>query len=319
MKRDFLLAIAIILIVAGVCFGLATLRPDRPARESHPFSASTGPLPATNDKIVMRVNGEGVTEREFNAIIRQSPEDMRAMYATDAGRRALADQLVKLNALQQEGRKLGAPDDPEIRTQLSLDQANVLANYALRKIVGTPTDAELQAEYAKNKSSFEAPTLSHILLAYRGGGVPPRTGQAAPGPEVLAKAKRLVSELRKGADFAAMARAQSDDTDSAARGGELGPFTPDQLPAEIAAAVVKLKPGEISDPIVTRFGVHIIRVSAPETQPLERVKGALQQKVQQDKLNAALGRLAKSAKVELDPAFFNTGVKSRGAARRKAG
>ncbi|MGZ4779269.1 MAG: hypothetical protein ACXV5L_08730, partial [Thermoanaerobaculia bacterium] len=106
MKRDILLAIALILIVSGVCFGLATLRPDRPPVPSHPFTETTGNAPAANEKIVMRVNGEPVTEREFNAIVRQSPEEMRSMYATDAGRRALADQLVKLKALEQEGRKL---------------------------------------------------------------------------------------------------------------------------------------------------------------------------------------------------------------------
>ncbi|MGZ7042462.1 MAG: peptidylprolyl isomerase, partial [Thermoanaerobaculia bacterium] len=73
------------------------------------------------------------------------------------------------------------------------------------------------------------------------------------------------------------------------------------------------------DPVVTRFGVHILRVSPPEPQPLSVVKGALQQKVQQEKMNAALSRLSKSAKVDLDPVFFNTGAKSPGAARRKPG
>ena len=175
MKRDLLLAIAIILIVAGVCFGLATLRPDRPPRPSRPFSAaSTGTTPATGEKVVMRVNGEAVTEREFSAIIRQSPEQMQSMYATASGRRALADQLVKLKALQQEARKLGASEDPEIRTQLNLDQANLMANYALRKIVGTPTDTELQAEYAKNKNKMTAPTLS-------GGLIPATRGRTRPG------------------------------------------------------------------------------------------------------------------------------------------
>ena len=116
-----------------------------------------------------------------------------------------------------------------------------------------------------------------------------------------------------------MARAQSDDTESAVRGGDLGPFTPDQLPPELGTVVVKLKPGEISDPVVTRFGVHILRVSSAVPQPMERVKESLQQKIQQEKLTAALDRLQKSAKVELDPAFFNTGAKAPAAPRRKAG
>lgn len=315
--KDLILAIAIILIVAAVCFGLATLRPELPPSHSEPFSAATGKAAVGNDKVVMRVNGEAVTEREFDAVVRSAPDQMRTYYATEGGRRALADQLVKLKALEQEARKLGAENDAEVRSQLDLDRANIMAGYALRKLVGTPTDAELKQEYAKNKENFSATSLSHILIAYKGGAVPARAGEAPPPAAAMEKARRVVATLRKGANFAATAMVESDDAESAERGGDLGPIAPDQLPQELGRAVVRLKPGEISDPVQSRFGIHILRVSERQTQPLERVKDALQQKIQQEKMNATLERLQKSAKVELDPGFFGAG-KQPAPLRRKA-
>ncbi|MGZ5494890.1 MAG: hypothetical protein ACXWHG_14895, partial [Thermoanaerobaculia bacterium] len=199
--RDLVLAIAIILIVAGVCYGLAAVRPELPPRHSEPFSAATGPAPVGNDKVVMRVNGEAVTEREFTAVVRSAPEQMRTYYATEGGRRALADQIVKLKALAQEARRLGADSDPDVRSQLDLDRANVMASYALRKLVGPPTDAEIRREYTKNQASFAATSLSHILIAYKGGGVPARAGEAPTPQAAMEKAKRVVAKLRGGANF----------------------------------------------------------------------------------------------------------------------
>jgi hypothetical protein len=315
--KDIILAIAILLIVAGVCYGLATLRPELPARHSEPFSASTGASPGSKEKVVMRVNGEAITEREFSAVVSQAPEKMRTYYATEGGRRALADQIVKLKALEQEARRLGAAEDPEVRSQLALDKSNIMAGYALRKMVGTPTEAEVRSEYAKSKENFAAASLSHILIAYKGGAVPARAGEAPTPQAAMDKAKRIVARLRGGENFGAVAMVESDDTESAERGGDLGPVSPEQLPPELGQAVMKVKPGQVSDPVQSRFGIHILRVSERRTPPLERVKEALQQKIQQDKLNATLDRLQKSAKVALDPSFFGAG-KQPAPLRRKA-
>ena len=302
--KDLLAAIVIIVIVLGVTFGLAAMRPDRPATPSHAFAMATGPLPASNDKVVMRINGEPITETQFNALVKTAPEQMRPFYGTQAGRRALADQLVKLKALEQEGKRLGADQDADISSQIDMDKANIVASYALKKIVGTPTEAEIQAEYAKSKEAFAAVPMSHILVAYRGGQVPARAGEAPPSGVAMQKAKEIVAKLRAGANFSATALAESDDTESGERGGDLGPVSPEQLPPELAAVVVKLKPGEISDPVQSRFGIHIIRIGSRQSQPIERVRDQLAQKIQQDKLKTAVEALQNKANVDLDPKFF---------------
>ena len=252
----------------------------------------------------MRINGEPITESEFNALVKTAPENMRGFYGTPAGRRSLAEQIVKLKALQQEGERLGADHDVDVTSQLDIDKANVMAQYALRKIVGTPNEAEIKAEYERSKESFATVPLSHILVAYQGGTVPPRTGEPLPRAAAMQKAKEIVSRLRAGQNFQATAAAESDDVESGQRGGDIGAVSPEMLPPELAQVVMTLKPGQVSDPVVSRFGVHILTVAPRQVQPMERVHDQIAQKIQAQKVNAALERLQKSAKVDLDPKFF---------------
>ena len=123
-------------------------------------------------------------------------------------------------------------------------------------------------------------------------------GAAWPG---TSKANALVARLRGGADFASTARAESDDQESGQRGGSLGPLRADVLPPEVSGVVTKLKPGEISDPVKTQFGIHIFSVAPPT---LEDMRPMLQQQVQQQIAQEEVKRLQAAAKVDLDPQFF---------------
>lgn len=302
--KDLLAGIAVVLIILGVCYGLNVIRPQLPPTPSQPFSLGTGAASSPNDKIVMRVNGEPIGEVEFNALVQTAPEEMRGFYGTDKGRRALAEQLVRLKTLQQEARRLGAAQDPGVTSQIDVDTANIMAQYALRKLVGTPSEADVRGEYEKSKESFSSVGLSHILVAYQGGQVPPRNGQPLPPAVAMQKAKAMVARLRSGGNFEAMASNESDDVESGRRGGDLGAVTQDMLPPELADAVMRLQPGQVSDPVVTHFGVHILRVSPRKVQPFEQVRNQIAQKLQQQRVTAAVDRLQKTAKVDLDPKFF---------------
>src|SRR4051794_7212221 len=102
MKRDLSLALVAVLLITAVAYGLGRVRPNLPPTRSTPFSLTTGAAPAgvpANDKIVMRVNGEPVTEREFDLYVRQTPEQMQPYYASPNGRMSLAQQVARLKAL----------------------------------------------------------------------------------------------------------------------------------------------------------------------------------------------------------------------------
>lgn len=312
MKKDLLYSVIGILLVVGICFGLAQMRVEVAPTKSEPFrldqqtSISTpavkgGPVAG---KVVMHVNGEPVTDSEFQTFLSGMPENMQQMAQAPHGRRLIADQIASLIALAQEGRKMGLDNEKETRMRLDADQTNVLAMAALRKLV-TPNDARLREEYAKQKANYEAVELKHILVAYEGGQVPPRQGASPlPLPAAMEKAGQIEAQLRAGGDFAMMAKSQSDDVASGQQGGELGPVPRASLPPEVAAAVFELKPGEISRPLRTPFGVHIFKAGARKSPTFEQMRPQIEAEMQQKLAKETVDRIKNGAKIEMDPAFF---------------
>lgn len=300
MKKDIVIAAVAVVIVVALAFGLAALRPNSSSTSSSSGSDGAAAKALGSETVVMRVNGDPITEREFNLFLQNAPAEGRQFYGTPAGRRALADELVKLKVLEQEGDRMGIDDDPETKSQIEMATAQITAARALEKLASQKTDERIRAEYEKEKSS--AVSLRHILFAYQGGAAPARGGQQAPPAEVaIQKANAVAARLRGGADFAQTARAESDDEQSGANGGMIGPAKPDQLPPDIAAVVSKLKPGQMSDPVKTQFGVHIFKVEQPS---LEDLRPMLTQRVRQQVATEEVKRLQDAAKVDLDPKFF---------------
>ena len=300
MKKDIVIAAVAVVIVVAVAFGLAALRPNVSSTSSSAEKDDAATKALGSDNVVMRVNGDPITEREFNLFLQNAPAEGRQFYGSPAGRRALADELVKLKVLEQEGGRLGIPDDPETKIQIAMARAQITAARALEKIASQKTDDRIRAEYEKEKGS--SVSLRHILFAYQGGAAPARGGQPAPTEAVaMQKATAVAAKLRGGADFAATARAESDDEQSGANGGMIGPAKPDQLPPDIAAVVSKLQPGQMSDPVKTQFGVHIFKVEQPS---LEDLRPMLTQRVRQQVAEEEVKRLQGAAKVDLDPKFF---------------
>ncbi len=123
-----------------------------------------------------------------------------------------------------------------------------------------PTEQELQQTYARNISRYttpEARRASHILIALA-PDAPPQAVQKA-----LAEAQSIRARLLHGASFAALARKYSADPVSAAKGGDLGYVVPGSLEKTLVSALYALKkPGDISEPVRTRFGFHIIKLTA---------------------------------------------------------
>ena len=261
--------------------------------------------PAVSDSpVVMRVNGEPITEAEFNQFISQAPPEQQPMLATPQGRRMVADELVRVKALEQEGRKLGVDRDPAVRTQLATIEAQVLAGEAVKKLAGDPTEADLKAAYEKERAANETVELSHILVAYAGGQVPPRSGQPLEIGQAMQRAKAIETQLRGGADFAQIAKNNSDDQQNAAQGGRLGPVPVQALPPDLAPAVAALQPGQVSAPVRSTYGVHIFKAGPRSMRAYDEVRPQLEQRIKREKLEAALQNLTKNAKVDLEPKFF---------------
>jgi peptidyl-prolyl cis-trans isomerase D len=148
----------------------------------------------------------------------------------------------------------------------------VLNNDAVAAQVSV-TDAEVSDYYTKNVAQFTTPETrraSHILITLKKGA------SAADTTAAKAKAEAIVAELRKTpGDFAKVAKAKSEDPGSAEQGGDLGVIEKGVLVAPVENAIAKLKLGEISDPVQSDFGFHVLTVTELKpavVKPLDVVK-----------------------------------------------
>jgi len=305
MKKDALIALAVILIVTGVTYGLYVIKPNLKPITSRPYTtAAVGEQPG-GGHVILRVNGEPVTEEEFAAVFQQLPEEAQRQYSSPQGKTAFAEEMVRYKLLEQEAHRLGVDRDPRVAAVVSADRMNILASAVAQKLVTKPTDAAIRDFYDTHKNTFDSVDVSHILLAYQGSMTQPRQGHtAALEPQVMAQAGEIVRQLRAGASFAEMALKYSDDVGSIERGGELGTFGRGQLPPEIEGRIFSLKDGEISAPLPSRFGVHIFLVRKHGTQPLDAVKNAIAARVRNQNTFDRIEVLRRAAKVDFDAKVF---------------
>jgi parvulin-like peptidyl-prolyl isomerase len=166
----------------------------------------------------------------------------------------------------------------------------------------TVTDAEVDEEYEKIKPNYKSDAdrvqASHILIPIGPQDQPTGGAEKPPAPtpeerkQFTAEARAKAEELYKkatapGADFAQLAKENSIGP-SADKGGDLGVFTKDRMVEEFSAVAFKLKPGEISKPVETKFGVHIIKLIAkypPGDLPKEALVEQIRERLSQRKLH----------------------------------
>lgn len=152
----------------------------------------------------------------------------------------------------------------------------LMADYAKIRGQVKPTDEELRKRYEENKSAYRSPAaaqVQHILVKVDPGAAPEVDAAAR------AKAQGLVQQLRAGADFAGLARANSDDPSSSANGGEMGWVEMGQTVEPFERAIFSVPLNTVSDPIRTpEYGYHIVRVvdrRGETVRPFEEVRAEL--------------------------------------------
>ena len=158
-------------------------------------------------------------------------------------------------------------------------------------------DAEVQAYYNAHISDYQVKDqvkARHILIAAP-------EGDAAKDAAAKAKAEGVLKQVRGGGDFAALAKANSDDPGSKDTGGELGFFTKGKMVPAFEQAAFALQPGQTSDLVRTPFGYHIIQVEEKQvahTKPLDEVRAQIVPVLQQQKVGAAEQNFANTLAAE---------------------
>ncbi len=156
---------------------------------------------------------------------------------------------------------------------------------ALRESILAEADTAVSEEELEQVWEQEAPGARiharHILLSV------PDDASEAQRDSVVELAADLAERIRGGADFAELAGEHSDDRGTAAEGGDLGFFEQGEMVAGFEEAAFALEPGEVSDPVRTPFGVHVIRVEERETPSLDEVRDQFRERVQTQRVLSA--------------------------------
>lgn len=231
-----------------------------------------------------------LTRTDYEAELTKLPPDQRDAFAANAKRvEALVDNLVLLKFVAAEARRAGADKDPLIAARMSLDADKALGQMYLQKL-----DDEAAAEfdrkraeqlprarelYLVDQAKYRVPeqiSASHILFA---------TKSRKP-EEALALAQDARAKLVAGAEFKALAKQLSEDAASARNGGYLDWFSADAMdPAFSKAAFALPKEGALSEPVLSSFGYHLIRLEGrrpARTRSFDEVKDDILAGMRQD-------------------------------------
>jgi len=283
--------------VAEVKLGAAPAGTPAPATRP-----TTGPAtrPVDPNKVVLSVGESKMTAGEFEAIIATLPPDTQAM-ARGPARRRLAEELVKLKCLAGEARRLGLDQTARFKQQLDLLRENALAQAMMENVV---SDDDLKKHYDANQKDYEKVTARHILIS-----TAPDKGMS--DAQAKAKADDLKQQLDKGGDFAALAKANSADPGSAARGGELPALPRGQLVPEFEQVAFGQAVNQISQPVKTRFGYHIIQTTRKEITPFDQVKGEIAEHLRPQRIEQVIDDLKKKAQPQIDESYFGPAPSTR--------
>jgi peptidyl-prolyl cis-trans isomerase C len=251
------------------------------------FVAPTIPLHAQDsDPPIARVNGVDIHESDLALAEDEIGSNMPSM-APEQKRDYLITYLADVIVLSQAAEQQNLGDDADVKHQLAFDRNKVLMEALLQKAGrAAQTDDALHQLYdqaVKQMKPEEEVHARHILVASED------------------EAKQIEAQLKQGADFATLAKEKSKDPSGAADGGDLGWFTKDQMVPEFADAAFKLDKGQISDPVHTQFGWHIIKVEDKRIKPtptFDQVKPQLKNYLAHRAQEELVENLRKTAKIE---------------------
>jgi peptidyl-prolyl cis-trans isomerase C len=263
-----------------------------------------------DDEILAENASVKLTRADYETDLMRVPPEMRPEFAASPKRLTLMlNNLLIDKTLAKEARDAAVDRDPEIARRLALEVDRFLAQAMLGKIehdAGAEFEkksadflAKAREIYVLNKEKYRAPeqvSASHILFD------PTRHGGS---DAALALAKEARAKIVAGADFAALASEVSDDPNAKTDGGKLGFFGPKKMDPEFSKAAYELKNvGDVSEPVQSSFGWHVIRLDGRRPARDLTFEQASKQIMQE--LRARYVTDARNAKVEAishDPAM----------------
>jgi len=258
------------------------------------------------DPVVVSIGDLKIIQSQFDLFIEGLPEHLKHM-ASGPGKRNLATQVIEVYQVAMAAQADKFDSDAKTKAQLEFQNKQVLANTflnsQLRKVL--EDEKSLREWYERNKANYQQVKARHILIRMQGSAVPVRAGQKdLTEDEAKTKAEELHKRIKAGEDFAKIAEAESDDVGTGIRGGELGFFSPGQMVAAFEQAAFVLQPGELSEPVKTQFGWHIIQGQERRSRPFEEAKAEIQEKTAPEARLKLLDDIRKRFPATVDDSYF---------------
>ncbi len=241
------------------------------------------------NKILATVNGKAITENDLNMAMARFPQENQAFFATEQGKAQLLEQLISFELVHKYAEDENLSETEEYKSQLEILKKDLLIQAGVKKILDSVsvTEEEVKAFYDNNPDMFkgeESVKAKHILV------------------DSEEKAKEVKAAIDGGLSFEDAAR-ENSSCPSSSQGGDLGFFTRGRMVPEFEEEAFRLAVGEVSDPVKTQFGYHLIKVEekTPEvTKSFDEVKGQLQINLLSQKQNAAYLNFINKLKQEQD-------------------
>lgn len=229
------------------------------------------------------VNGTPITRESLMKELQANPDLAKQ---ADADKKLL-EKLINGELLVQAAKKLDLENDPQVQKEIAGMLRQVLANAATNRYLAQKpiSDDEIRAKYDElvkqaDKTEYHA---RHILVPNES--------------EALALKKRLAG----GEDFARLAGELSQDKANASNGGDLGWFLPSTMVKAFADALQQMKPGEVSAPVHTQFGWHVVELlgSRPASLPtLEQARGNVARILASQRIDEYIAELRTKADIK---------------------
>lgn len=221
-----------------------------------------------DNKVLATVEGREITQRDLDNAIARFPKERQSYFMNEEGKKQLLDQIISFELVYSYAKDNGVENDPLYIAQLEAAKKEILTQAAINKVLAEVkvTDEEVRAYYEANQQYFkseESVTAKHILV------------------DSAEQAEEIKNKIDAGMNFE-MAAMQFSSCPSKEQGGNLGNFTRGRMVPEFEAAAFELAVGEVSEPVQTQFGYHIIKVEEKNegsVKPLEEVYPIIQREI----------------------------------------
>jgi peptidyl-prolyl cis-trans isomerase C len=235
--------------------------------------------------VVARVNGAEIRSSDVTAAEEELGTGLPPMTA-EAKRDYIVTYLADTLLVAQAAEKQKVGDTPDFKRKLAMARNKLLSEVLLqneaKSAVSEGAMRKVYEDATKQMSAEKEVRARHILV------------------ETEDEAKAIGAELKKGGDFAELAKQKSKDP-GGSEGGDLGYFTKDQMVPEFSDVAFKLEPGKISDPVKSQFGWHVIKVEDKRDRELpsfDKVKDQIETFLVRKGQSEMVTRLRAEAKVE---------------------